>query len=167
VLAALSTLAPFFQYIPQTVLATIIITAVIFMLRPSDPILIWQTNKIDILPYISTFIFCLLFGLEYGIVAGISSSFIILLYQMARPKVFIVHKSTPHGYQFLYVKPDRSVFFPSIEYMKVKINKELPDSKELSSRIAVVLDGEHMFRADSTFALVRILFKLLSLSFNS
>jgi len=154
VLAALSTLAPYFQYIPQTVLATIIITAVIFMLRPSDPILIWQTNKIDILPYISTFVVCLLFGLEYGIVAGIGSSLVILLYQMARPKVFIVTKYTPHGYPFLYVKPDRSVFFPSIEYMKVKINKELPDSSELSSRIAVVLDGEHMFRADSTFALV-------------
>lgn len=153
VLLALSTLGPYFQFIPQTVLATIIITAVIFMLRPMDPILIWKTNKVDVLPYVSTFVMCLLFGLEYGIVAGIASSVVILLYQMARPKVFIVTKSTPHGYPFLYVKPDRSVFFPSIEYMKVKINKELPDSQEMSSRIAVVLDGEHMFRADSTFAL--------------
>jgi len=154
VLLALSTLAPYFQYIPQTILATIIITAVIFMLRPLDPFLIWQTNKVDVLPYVSTFVVCLVFGLEYGIVAGVGSSVVILLYQMARPKVFIVHKRTPDGYPFLYVKPDRSVFFPSIEYMKVKINKELPDSQEMSAKIAVVLDGEHMFRADSTFAQV-------------
>ena len=156
VLLALGFLAPYFQYIPQTVLAVIIITAVIFMVRPTDPILIWKTNKVDIIPYLSTFVVCLLLGLEFGIVAGICTSLVILLYQMARPKVFIVMKMTPHGYPFLYVKPDRSVFFPSIEYMKVKINKELPDSNELSSRIAVVLDGEHMFRADSTFALVLI-----------
>ncbi|XP_054155831.1 sodium-independent sulfate anion transporter-like [Oppia nitens] len=153
VLLALSTLAPYFQYIPQTVLATIIITAVIFMLRPLDPFLIWKTNKVDVLPYVSTFFVCLILGLEYGIVAGIATSVMILLYQMARPKVYIVMKSTPDGYPFLYVKPDRSVFFPSIEYMKLKINKQLPDSNELSSKIAVVLDGEHMFRADSTFAL--------------
>ena len=165
VLLSLGTMAPYFQYIPQTVLATIIMTAIIFMIRPSDAIMIWQTSKLDILPYLATFVICLLVGLEYGILAGIFVSLVILLYQMARPKVFIVTKSTPHGYPFLYVKPDRSVFFPSIEYMKVKINKELPDSQELSSRFAIVIDGEHMFRADSTFAIVSQ-FKLINIFTN-
>ena len=154
VLASLSTLGSYFQFIPRTVLATIIIAAVIFMIRPYDAILIWQTNKIDILPYIATFGSCLVFGLEYGIIVGVSVSLVILLYQMARPKVFIVHRTTPDGIPFLYVKPDRSVFFPSIDYMKVKIIKELHDFIESNPRVAIVLDGEHMFRADSTFALV-------------
>lgn len=154
VVAALSTLSEYFQYIPQTALSTIIIAAVIFMVHPSDARIIWETNKIDIIPYVLTFITCLGFGLEYGIFVGVSTSLVILLYQMARPKVYIVKRSTPEDLPYLYVKPDRSVFFPSVEYMKVKINKELPDLEPLD-KLVIVIDGEHMFRADSTFALVR------------
>lgn len=34
--------------------------------------------------------------------------------------------------RFIYVKPDRSVFFPSVEYMKIKINKSIPNKKNSS-----------------------------------
>lgn len=38
--------------------------------------------------------------------------------------------------RFIYVKPDRSVFFPSVEYMKIKINKAIPSKKS-----ATTIDG--------------------------
>ena len=38
--------------------------------------------------------------------------------------------------RFIYVKPDRSVFFPSVEYMKIKINKAIPSKKS-----AATIDG--------------------------
>lgn len=164
VLAALSAFSTYFEYIPETVLATIIITSVIFMANPADLFIIWRTNRVDLLPYTITFASAILIGLEVGILIGIGVSIMILLYHMARPHIYTVVKCTPSpepnlSYPFLYVKPDRSIFFSSIEYMKIKIDQNLKGLKKSivehpsSKRIIVVIDGEHMFRTDSTFAL--------------
>lgn len=153
VLLALAFLAPFFEFIPQTALSSIIIAAVVPMVRFDDPITIWKSNKIDLIPYLATIFFCLLIGLEYGIVIGVIISVVILLYQMARPRVSIVLRMTPDGDNFLYVKPDRSIFFPSIEYMKVKLRQAIPALDE-NPKNCIVIDGEHMFRSDSTFGVV-------------
>lgn len=159
VLLALSTFSAYFETIPETVLATIIIVSVIFMAHPADVFLLWRTNRIDLLPYSVTFISALLLGLDKGIIIGISVSISILLYHMARPYIFMVVKRSPDGYPFFYVKPDRSIFFCSVEYMKIKINqnlKRLRHSNKQHHKQIVVVDGEHMFRTDSTFALVSL-----------
>lgn len=155
VLLALSTLSGYFENIPETVLATIIITSVIFMAHPSDCLLIWRTSPIDLLPYAVTLASSLFIGLEFGILIGIGFSIMVLLYHMTRPHVFTITKESPHNYPFLYVKPDRSIFFSSIEYMQIKIFQGLNKVQHRGShKKIVVLDGEHMFRSDSTFALV-------------
>lgn len=155
VLLALATLAPFFELIPQTALSSIIIAAVMPMIKFSDFLIIFKSNKVDIVPYIATFISCLTFGLEYGIAIGVNISLGILLYQMARPRVAIAERMTPDGLPFLYAKPDRSVFFPSIEYMKVKLSKSLEELNTSGTKChVIVIDGEHMFRSDSTFGVV-------------
>ncbi|KAF7488153.1 Sodium-independent sulfate anion transporter [Sarcoptes scabiei] len=156
VLLALSVLSGYFQHIPETVLATIIITSVIFMAHPSDCYLIWKTSKIDLLPYLVTLSSSLFIGLEFGILIGIGVSLMVLLYHMARPHVFTIMKVTPQNYPFLYVKPDRSIFFSSIDYLQIKIFQALNRTQHknrIARRKIVVLDGEHMFRSDSTFAL--------------
>lgn len=151
VLLALATLAPFFEMIPQTALSSIIIAAVIPMIKFSDFLVILKSNKLDLVPYILTFLSCLLLGLEYGIAIGVNVSLGILLYQMARPRISIVERLSPAGNRFIYLKPDRSVFFPSIEYLKVKLSKFIDDMDPASNCRVVVIDGEHMFRSDSTF----------------
>jgi sodium-independent sulfate anion transporter 11 len=151
VLLALATLAPFFELIPQTALSSIIIAAVIPMIKFSDFIVIMKSNKLDLVPYVFTFVSCLLLGLEFGIAIGVNISLGILLYQMARPRISMVERMSPEGNRFIYLKPDRSVFFPSIEYLKVKLNKFMEDMDPNSNCNVVVIDGEHMFRSDSTF----------------
>ena len=153
VLLALATLAPYFELIPQTSLSSIIIAAVIPMIKFSDIKIIWKSNKIDMIPYTTTFISCIVFGLEYGIIIGLIVSLGILCYQMARPRITIVLRVSPEGHRFVYVKPDRSIFFPSIEYTKVKLEKAL-ESSSTSHYASLVFDGEHMFRADSTLGRV-------------
>ena len=155
VLLALATLAPYFQMIPQTALSSIIIAAVTPMIKFSDFLVIAKSNKVDIVPYMATFLSCLTLGLEYGIAIGVNISLGILLYQMARPRIAIAERMTPNGLPFLYAKPDRSVFFPSIEYMKVKLKKSLDELNGSDTKChVIVIDGEHMFRSDSTFGVV-------------
>lgn len=156
VLLALATLAPYFEMIPQTSLSSIIIAAVIPMIKFSDMKIIWKSNKIDMIPYATTFISCVLFGLEYGIIIGVIVSLGILCYQMARPRITIVLRISPEGHRFVYVKPDRSIFFPSIEYTKVKLEKAL-EGVTNPQHSSLVFDGEHMFRADSTLGRVSLI----------
>lgn len=156
VLLALATLAPYFELIPQTSLSSIIIAAVIPMIKFSDISVIWKSNKIDMIPYTTTFVSCIILGLEYGIILGLLVSLGILCYQMARPRISIVLRISPDSHRFLYVKPDRSIFFPSIEYTKVKLEKAL-DSSSTPIYSSLVFDGEHMFRADSTLGRVGVL----------
>lgn len=160
VILAMVTLAPYFRYIPKAALASIIIAAVLPMIKFDDIMIVWRANPIDIVPYFLTLSTCLLIDLEYGIVVGVIFSLCILLYMMARPKLTIVLRKTPTGESFLYVKPDRSVLFPSIEYMKVKIAKAILISDvETNNNFAIVIDGEHMFRTDSTFGMVSLVIK--------
>lgn len=178
-----------FERVPQSALSAVIVAAIYPMVRPEELRLIWRANRIDLIPYCLTAAICLGSDLQLGVLVGVLFSLSLLLYQMARPKVTIVSRRTPHGSRFLYVKPDRSVFFPSVEYVKVKIHQALAadlgstiektcvrnskgnrnDSNNVSERdsivlvlnnwnseplVAVVIDGEHMFRADATFAVV-------------
>lgn len=154
VILAMVTLAPYFSFIPKAALASIIVAAVLPMIKFDDILIIWRANPIDIVPYFLTLSTCILIDLEYGIVFGVAFSLCILLYMMARPKITIVLRKTPTGESFLYVKPDRSVLFPSIEYMKVKIAKAVPSQGVQLNNFVIVIDGEHMFRTDSTFGMV-------------
>ena len=96
------------------------------MIKFGDAITIWNANCIDLIPYMVTLIASLTLGLEFGVMFGVVVSLIMLLYQMARPRISIVIRTVPNSTaKFIYVKPDRSVFFPSVEYMKIKVNKGL------------------------------------------
>lgn len=51
--------------------------------------LMWKSSKKDLIPMFVTFIFCLIVGVEYGILLGVSTNLIFLLYPSARPTVHI------------------------------------------------------------------------------
>ena len=163
VILSLLILAPYLESIPITTLSSIIIAAVLPMIKFDDIQTIFKANLIDAFSYFITLSACLIISLEYGICFGIIFSLLILLYQIARPRITIVSRMTTTGDSFMYIKPDRSILFPSVEYVKVKITKALASSDPRSNVVAIVIDGEHMFRADSTFAMVSNLISSLNL----
>ncbi|XP_054713595.1 sodium-independent sulfate anion transporter-like [Uloborus diversus] len=152
VLLALGVMSPYFCYIPKASLAALIFMAVINMIHYKDVIVMWKTNKWDLLPFGVTFILSFVLGLEYGIMIGIAVSIIFLLLQESKPKVLIETKKTFLECKYLYIKPDRTVLFPSAEFLQTKILKALMDEQN-SNIYAVMLDGEHMTAADYTLAL--------------
>lgn len=158
VLLALGTLAPYFHYIPQTALASTIIAAVIPLIRFTEGMAIYKSKKVDLIPYVATLIFCLAIGLEYGILIGVVLSIGILLKQMARPQISVSKRMTPNGDPFIYVKPDRSICFPSVDYLKTKVKASLPVNLDNNNidRTVVVIDGEFMTSSDSTFGEVSV-----------
>ena len=106
VLSALSILTPYFQYIPRSSLAAVLIAAVVFMvgyifiyliyisniclldqidLTPLKEL--WRTNKKDFFSWTGSLIMCLIAGVEMGLLFGIVVSMICILLRLGNPRV--------------------------------------------------------------------------------
>ncbi|XP_067134103.1 sodium-independent sulfate anion transporter-like isoform X2 [Centruroides vittatus] len=141
VILALCVLSPYFRYIPKPSLSAIIIVAVLNMVHYKDIPVMWKTNKLDLLPFLATFICSFVIGLEYGIIIGMSFALMIILFQQARPKITFKDKLTSQGQNYLFVQPDRTVLFPATDYLTSKITQKLP-----------VINGEYIISCDYTMA---------------
>ena len=48
--------------------------------------------EIDLIPAFATFLTCLFWALEYGIMVGVGIQVLVILYHAARPKVHVEHR---------------------------------------------------------------------------
>ncbi|CAB0015537.1 unnamed protein product [Nesidiocoris tenuis] len=87
VMVALLFFTPWFFYIPNCVLAAIIVAAVVFMIEVRVVKPIYRSKKSDLIPGVATFFFCLVLPLEIGILIGIGLNLVSILYHAARPKI--------------------------------------------------------------------------------
>lgn len=152
VILALCIFTPYFRYIPNACLAAVIIAAVVFMVELHVIKPIWRTKKTDLIPAFATFLSCLFLRLELGIVIGIAINLVFLLYASARPSVLVEKVTSPSGCEYLLITPDRSLSFPSVEYVRSVVSKA--GVRQGCSSTPVVIDARHIQGADFTTAKV-------------
>lgn len=166
VLLALALLTSTFYYIPKTSLAAVIICAMINLFEYEAIPLLWKTksnniifpsntsnryilfSELDLIPFFVTLFACIFIGLEYGIVIGIGSNLLFVLYTSLRPPITIEREKLPEGEVFI-VTPSRGLQFPAAEYIKERILKDCNCSKA-----TVVIDGRYINNIDATVARV-------------
>jgi len=86
-LVVLLWIAPFFQPVPKSVLASIIIVALkSFFLQFSLLPGLWKVCPSDFFIWIVTCVSVVLIGVDYGLFIGIGFSIGVLLYRMQHPK---------------------------------------------------------------------------------
>lgn len=86
VLFALVFLTPLFHFLPKTVLAAIIMTAVFGLIDLEEPRRLWRVHRIDFGLLVVTFVATLALGIQAGISAGV----------LAAMGVFVVRSTRPH-----------------------------------------------------------------------
>lgn len=150
VIISLQFFTSFLTYIPKASLAAVIIAAVVFMVEFHVVKPMWRTKKIDLVPAAATFLGCLLWRLEVGILIGVSINVLFLLYSSARPTVQVDKFKSEWGYEYVVITPDRSLAFPSVEYLRSVVSKA--GVKQGNSSIPVVIDSRHVQGADFTAA---------------
>lgn len=74
-----------FYYLPQAVLAAIIIVAVYGLIDWREPKHLWQVKRADALTLIVTFAATLVIGIEAGIMTGVGFSLAVFLYRSGKP----------------------------------------------------------------------------------
>ncbi|CAL8073740.1 unnamed protein product [Orchesella dallaii] len=148
VLLALQFLTPYFYFIPKASLASVITCCVAFMVDPWILMPMWRSKKMDLIPLTLTFFVTLFVGLEFGIGIGLISSTLYLLYYSARPKVNILQGESSTGTRFVLVELDRSLTFPSVDYITYEITKA--GLRFANSKTPIVVDCHHIQFADYT-----------------
>ncbi|XP_033610931.1 sodium-independent sulfate anion transporter isoform X3 [Cryptotermes secundus] len=123
IVLALSLLTPYFYYIPRSTLAAVLISAVAFMLDWNILKILWNCNKRDLFLVVLTFVSCLGLGVEIGLLIGVVTNVIFLLYLWARPTVSIITCKTPTGGEYVMVTPDSGLMYLAVDFLCTTVTK--------------------------------------------
>lgn len=140
-------LTPLFFYLPQAVLAAIVIIAVTNLFDFKTLRHTWQYSKADAMAWIATFVVVLLTNVETGILAGVGVSLTLFLWRTSKPHVAVVGRvgeseiyrnvlryqvqTCPH---ILAMRVDESLYFANTKFLETTVLRlvaEQPDVKHI------------------------------------
>ncbi|XP_053816399.1 sodium-independent sulfate anion transporter isoform X4 [Vidua chalybeata] len=122
-------------------LAAVIISAVVPMFDAGIFRTLWRVKRLDLVPLCVTFLLCF-WEVQYGIVAGVLVSGVLLLYSIARPPIKVSEGAV------LLVQPGSSLHFPAVEHLRDSVcSRALAAASPARS---VVLDCSHVSSIDYT-----------------
>ncbi|KAL7127809.1 hypothetical protein ABFS83_14G276000 [Erythranthe nasuta] len=144
VFLTLQFITPLFEYTPNAILSSIIISAVIGLIDYEAVILIWKIDKFDFIACMGAFFGVVFASVEIGLLIAVSISFAKLLLQVTRPKTVILGKiprtnvyrniqQYPEASKVpgvLIIRVDSAIYFSNSNYIKERILRWLTDEEE-------------------------------------
>jgi SulP family sulfate permease len=154
-------LTPLFYYMPNAVLAAIVMVAVAGLIDLREIRFLWRVKRPDFAMMAVTFLATLALGIEEGIVVGVVVSLILVVHQSSRPHVARLGRlpgtttyrnldrnpeaQAPPGVSILRV--DASLYFANSAFFKDLV---LSTEREADGVQALVLDLYPVNRIDAT-----------------
>jgi len=147
-------LTPLLYHLPQSVLAAVIMMAVIGLLNVSGFIHAWKGQRADGIISIIAFVCTLVFAphLDKGIMVGVVLSLLVFLYKVMRPKVTTLARhedqalrcTVTHGLKecerIALVRFDAPLFFANASFLEDQITERMQAKKGLK-HIVIVANG--------------------------
>ncbi len=154
VVIALLAFTPLLYHLPQSVLAAVIMVAVVGLINIKGFLHAWRSQWYDGFISIITFIFTLVYAphLDRGILVGVSLSLLVFLYKNMRPTVVDLslgvdrgmHDSVAFGLKECryidVVRFDGPLFFANASYLEDQIRERRRSNRELK-HIIIVANG--------------------------
>lgn len=136
-------LTPVFYYLPQAVLAAIVIVAVAALVDTTTVREVWAYNKADFAALAITFVAVLTRGVEVGILAGAGAAIALYLWRTSRPHVAVVGQ-VPGSETYRNVRRhtvltcpevvalrvDESLYFANTRYLEDTVLRTLAEQPE-------------------------------------
>ncbi|KAJ8435159.1 hypothetical protein Cgig2_007780 [Carnegiea gigantea] len=149
VLLTLEFITPLFKYLPNAILAAIIIAAVVNLVDFEAMILIWKIDKFDFIACMGAFFGVVFISVEIGLLIAVCISFAKILLQVTRPRVALLgnlpgttiyrnvqqYPAATRVPGVLTVRVDSSIYFSNSNYVKDRILRWLSDEEEANSKI--------------------------------
>lgn len=164
-------LTPLFYFLPNAVLAAVIMVAVVGLIDFKEPVHLWHSNRKDFYMLVVTFAATLLLGIEKGIGLGVVLSLVMVIYRSTRPHIAVLGQvpgtstyrnvtrfdnliERPH---LLIFRFDADLFFANVSFFQDAL-EELAQKKGDKLK-AIIINAESINNLDSSaiHALIEVL----------
>lgn len=144
VLLTLLVITPLFKYIPNAILSSIVISAVLGLIDIKEIIQIWKIDKFDFIACMGAFFGVILHSVEIGLLITVCLSFGKIMFRATRPQTSILGK-LPGSSEFsniqqhseatmvpgvLIVRVHSAIYFSNSNYIKERILKWLNEKED-------------------------------------
>ena len=143
-------LTPLLFFLPKATLAGTIIVAVLSLVDLGALKRTWRYSKADFMAMAATILLTLGFGVEIGIIAGVSVSIFLHLYRTSKPHFAIVgqvpgtehfRNINRHDVQvcpaIFSIRIDESLYFPNARFLEDTVNDAVAKNPEIKHVILV------------------------------
>lgn len=145
VLIALTVATPILAYVPVCAMAATVMMGAIDVITFHKFGIIWKTKKIDLIPWIITFVTSLILGIEYGVLIGCGWSILVLLYTTAKSKIAVISNDCD-TIVVIIRQTVTGLTFPAADSLTSKLSKVISSSgvncKILTLDLSAVMDTD-------------------------
>lgn len=156
-------LTPLFSYLPNAVLASIVMVAVVKLVDIEKIYFLWHAKRSDFWLVVVTFAGTLLLGIEEGILGGIIVSLVLVIQRSFRPHITIIgrlpgsdtfadigrHEQALTRSDVVVFRMESSLYFANAQLLKDKVMEVMAQNEELQT---LVFDAYPVNRIDGTAA---------------
>lgn len=154
-------LTPIFGYLPEAILASIIIISVLNLFEYKEAKQLWHTHRSDFYMMLLTFVVTLLLGIEEGVFAGVLFSVLMILYRNSKPGITTLGRLPGSPYYrnmerfpdalevagFKIIRLDSQLFFANASYFKDFIENIIAGNSSIE---VLIIDGSGISDIDSS-----------------
>ncbi len=165
-------LTPLFYYLPNAVLASIIMVSVYGLIDVAYPKSLWEYRKDELFVLVTTFLVTLFAGISEGILVGVLLSLLLMVYKSSKPHFAVLGRIDGSDYyknidrfgqnvlvrdDLLIVRFDSQLYFGNKNFFKKELYKNV-DAKGDKLK-GVILNAEAISYIDSSAAqmLIRVI----------
>ncbi|MEH6679032.1 MAG: sulfate permease [Sediminicola sp.] len=156
-------LTPLFHYLPNAVLASIIMVSVVGLIDTAYPKILWTNGKDEFWVLAITFLITLFIGIQQGILMGVLLSLLVMVYRTSKPHFAVLGNIKNSDYyknidrfgdevivreDLLIVRFDAQLYFGNANYFKTQILARINAKGDRLK--AVILNAEAINYIDST-----------------
>lgn len=158
-------LTPIFYYLPNAVLAAIIMVSVFNLIDFKFAKELWENRKDEFLVWVLTFLLTLFIGIKEGILIGVLFALLVMVYRTSKPHYAVLGQVKGTDYyknvnrfnkdvmvrdDVLIIRFDAQLYFGNTTFFKKQIEQQV--AKKGSDLKAIILNAEAINYIDSTAA---------------
>lgn len=155
-------LTPLFEYLPNAILAAVIMVAVAGLIDYKEAKHLWHSNRSDFAMWTVTFLATLFVGIEQGIGLGVILSIALVIFRTTRPHIAVLGRVPGSNFyrnverfsnleerpDILIMRFDAQLYFANVSHFRESIDNLV--SKKGEALRAIVINAESINNLDSS-----------------
>ena len=168
-------LTPLFYYLPNAVLAAIIMVAIFGLIDVHYPIQLFKNRKDEFFLLLFTFVITLGIGIKEGILLGVLVSLLLLVYRTSRPHIAVLGRVVGTDYfknterfgadietyeDFLIIRFDAQLYFGNEDFFKKQLKKYIAKKGDALKYVILNAEAINYIDTSAVFMLKQIIAEL-------